>query len=112
MIRRIFSRNTFNGYHIVSLSGGEEGGGGLLLGKPTKEKDETGSYLVDEKDIPVCPNRGKINTMAHPWSEFIIVPTLCQRCIWLYQKPDSEYDCLLITKDKRIRSGALVNGTK
>lgn len=112
MIRRIFSKNTFNGYHIVSLSGEGEAGRGLLLGKPTKEKDETGCYLVDEEDIPVCPNRGKVNTLAHPWGEFIIVPSLCQRCIWLYQRPDSEYDCMLITKERRIKSEALVNGTK
>ncbi|GAI84467.1 unnamed protein product, partial [marine sediment metagenome] len=36
----------------------------------------------------------------------------CQKCIWLYQKPDSEYDCMLITKERKIKSEALVNGTE
>lgn len=113
MIKRVFSKATFNGYHIISLKGEGEDGQGILLGKPTDEIDEeNGCHLVDEDDIPQCPNKGKINTMGRPWGEFIIVPSLCQKCIWLYERPDSEFDCILCSKDKRIKSSALVNGTE
>jgi len=107
-MRRIFSKNTYNGYHIVTLS--DEPNTGLVLGKPLAEKDEFG-FLCDEDDTPQCPNRS-VNTMGRPWGEFIIVPSLCQKCIWLYQTPDNDYNCLLITKDKRIKPSALVKGTK
>ena len=112
MIKRVFSRQTFNGYHIVSLKGEGEDERGLLLGKKSSEIDEdNGCPLVDEDDIPECPNKGKVNPIARPWGEFIYTPSLCQKCIWLYQTPDSEYDCILLSKDKRIKSTALVNGT-
>jgi len=107
-MRRIFSKNTYNGYHIVALS--DEPSTGLVLGRPSTEKDEYG-FLVVEGDIPQCPNRGVVNTMGRPWGEFIIVPSLCQKCIWLYQTPDNEFNCLLMTKDKRIRPHSLVRGT-
>ena len=99
MIKRVFSRETFNGYHIISLKGEGEDESGLLLGKKTDEKDESGSYMVDSNDLPTCPHRGEVNTMARPWGEYIIVPSLCQKCIWLYRQPDSEYNCILITMD-------------
>ena len=51
-MKRIFSKNTYNGYRIVTLS--EEPNTGLLLGKPLTEKDEYG-FLCDEDDIPKCP---------------------------------------------------------
>jgi len=106
-VKRIFSKNTYNGYRIVTLS--DEPNTGLLLGKPLPEKDEYG-FLCDENDIPKCPNVHEVNVMGRPWGEFIIVPSLCQKCIWLYQTPDNEYNCLLITKDKRITPRALVKG--
>lgn len=105
-MRRIFSKNTYNGYRIVTLS--EEPNTGLLLGKPLSEKDEYG-FLCNEDDIPKCPHK-EVNVMGRPWGEFIIVPSLCQKCIWLYQTPDNEFNCLLTTKDKRIRPSALVRG--
>jgi len=106
-VKRIFSKNIYNGYHIITLS--DEPGTGLMLGNPLSEKDEYG-FLVDENDSPECPNRGQVNTMGRPWGEFIIVPSLCQKCQWAYQTPDNEFDCLLITKDKRISPRALVRG--
>jgi len=105
-VKRIFSKKTYNGYHIVTLS--DEPNTGLLLCKPLSEKDEYG-FLADENDIPECPNRS-VNVMGRPWGEFIIVPSLCQKCQWLYQTPDNEFNCLFITKDKRITPRALVNG--
>ncbi len=105
-MRRLFSKNTYNGYHIVTLS--EEPNTGLLLAKKTSEKDEFG-FLADEDDIPKCPHVGEVSTMGRPWGEFIIVPSLCQRCIWVYQTPDNEFDCILCSKDKRIHPRALVN---
>lgn len=107
-MRRLFSRNTYNGYHIVTLS--DEPNTGLLLGKPLPEKDEYG-FLLDEDDSPKCPNRGRVNTMGRPWGEFIIVPSLCQKCQWVYQTPQNDYNCILITKDKSIKPSALVRGT-
>ena len=113
MIKRVFSRETFNGYHIVSLKGEGEDGRGLLLGKPSPEIDEeTGCHLVDEDDIPTCPHRGEVNPMARPWGEFIIVPSLCQKCIWCYHTRDNEFDCILMSKDKTIKASALVCGNK
>jgi len=106
-VKRIFSKNIYNGYRIITLS--DEPGTGLLLGKPLSEKDEYG-FLCDENDIPKCPNVHEVNVMGRPWGEFIIVPSLCQKCIWLYQTPGNEFDCLLITKDKRISPRALVRG--
>ena len=106
-MKRIFSKNTYNGYRIVTLS--DEPNTGLLLGKPLPEKDEYG-FLCDENDIPKSPNVHEVNVMGRPWGEFIIVPSLCQKCIWLYQTPGNEYNCLLITKDKRITPRALVKG--
>ena len=106
-MKRIFSKNIYNGYRIITLS--DEPGTGLLLGKPLSEKDEYG-FLCDENDIPKCPNVHEVNVMGRPWGEFIIVPSLCQKCIWLYQTPGNEFDCLLITKDKRISPRALVRG--
>lgn len=64
-MRRIFSKNSYNGYRIVTLS--EEPNTGLLLGKPLPEKDEYG-FLCDENDIPKCPNVHEVNVMGRPWA--------------------------------------------
>ena len=107
-MKRIFSRNTYNGYHIVTLS--DEPNTGLVLGNPLKEKDEHG-FLLDEDDTPQCPHSGEVSSRFRPWGEFIIVPSLCQGCKWVYRTPDNNFDCLLLTKDKSIHPGALVRGT-
>lgn len=108
-MKRIFSKNTYNGYHIISYS--DEPNHGIVFGKTLSKKDEYG-FIADEDDIPRCPNSGKVSTMFRPWGEFIIVPTLCQRCIWCYGNPQGEFDCLLLTKDKKIRPEALVVGER
>ncbi|MBA7550645.1 hypothetical protein ES705_43166 [subsurface metagenome] len=106
-MKRIFSKDTYNGYHIVTLS--DEPNTGLLLAKKSGEKDEYG-FLANEEDIPRCPHSGEVSSRFRPWAEFILVPSLCQKCIWLYRTPHSEFNCILLTKDKRIITGALVNG--
>lgn len=108
MLRRVFSRQTYNGYHLVHLSGDGEDPTPIGLFKKTEEKDEFG-FLADEDDIPKCPHLGEVNIMGRPWGEFIIVPSLCQKCIWVYRTPANEYDCLLVSK-KRINPSALVRG--
>lgn len=108
MIRRVFSRQTYNGYHIVNYSGDGEDPSPVGFFKKTGEKDEYG-FLADVIDIPECPNRGQVNIMGRPWGEFIIVPSLCQKCIWVYQTPDNEFDCLLKTRE-RITPRALLRG--
>ena len=108
MIRRVFSKQTYNGYHIVNLCGDGEDLSPIGFFKKAKEKDELG-LLVDPFDIPTCPHSGEVNAMGRPWGEFIIVPSLCQKCIWVYTTSNSEYDCLLKTK-KKINPRAFVNG--
>jgi len=108
MIRRVFSRETYNGFYLVSLKGEGEDPNPVGLFKKSTEKDEHG-FNITEDDQPKCPNAGKVNVMARPWGEFIIVPSLCQRCIWVYNTRDNDYDCLLKTKEK-IKPIALVNG--
>jgi hypothetical protein len=105
-MKRVFSKETYNGYHIVGWSGDPSPVGFF---KKLKEKDEYG-FLADDTDQAKCPNRGQVNTMGRPWGEFIIVPSLCQKCPWVYQTPDNEFNCLLLTKDKKIRPSALVKG--
>lgn len=106
-MKRVFSKNTYNGYHIVTLT--DEPNTGLLLGKPLTEKDEFG-FLLDEGDVATCPHSGEVNTRGRPWGEFVIVPSLCQKCIWCYVTPRNDYNCLLLTKDKWIRPAALLRG--
>jgi len=109
MIKRIFSRQTYNGYHLVSFKGeGEDGPVGFF--KKLSEKDEYG-FMADDGDIPQCPNRGRVNSMGRPWGEFIYVPSLCQKCIWVYTTKNNEYNCLLLEKEK-INTSALVCGSE
>ena len=103
-MKRIWSRKTYNGYHLVSLSGDPSPIG---LFKKDGGKDEYG-FTADIDKRPRCPHP-EVSTMCRPWGEFIIVPSKCQRCIWLYQTPDNEYDCLFCTKAK-INPSALVTG--
>lgn len=106
MERRIFSKQTFNGLHLVRWSNDPSPVGYF---RKLEEKDEYG-FLADENSMAKCPNSSQVNTMGRPWGEFIIVPSLCQQCPWVYQTPDNEFDCLLKTKDRRIRPSALVRG--
>jgi hypothetical protein len=108
MIKRIFSKDTFNGYHLVSLKGeGEDGPVGFYKKLDTKD---TYGFMANLEDIPKCPNAGMVNIMCRPWGTFVYVPSLCQRCQWLYMtKNADEYDCLLKTKAK-IKLSALVRG--
>lgn len=106
MIKRIFSKDTFNGFHLVSLKGeGENGPVGFFHKLDTK--DEYG-FEADTKDMPKCPAPGY--SMGRPWGTFLYVPSTCQKCIWSYQtKNADEYDCLLLTRAK-IRPSALIKG--
>jgi len=107
MLKRIFSRETYNGYHLVTIKG-EGGNSPIGFFKKSQGKDESGNLAL-ENDFPLCPHAGKVNTIVRPWGEFIYVPSLCQRCKWLYSRPDSQYDCLLKTR-AHIRVNALVCG--
>ena len=105
MIKRVFSRETYNGYHLVSFKGeGEDGQVGFF--KKTAERDEYGT-VANTDDMPKCPHPGR--TMGRPWEPFLYVPSDCQKCIWLYHTPGNEFDCLLLTKAK-ITPRALVRG--
>ena len=106
MIRRIFSRQTYNGYHRVMLKGdGENDCVGFF--KKTDERDEDGQIMADVNDIPKCPppQAGGFR----PWGEWIIVPQACQKCKWVYQQPDSEFNCLLKSR-ANVKPTALVCG--
>lgn len=106
MIKRVFSRETYNGYHLVSFKGeGEDGPVGFF--KKTEEKDEFG-FVADVEDIPKCPSPGYY--VGAPWDPWLYVPSGCQKCPWVYRTPNNESDCLLKTK-KGINPRALVNGT-
>lgn len=105
MIKRVFSRETYNGYHLVSFKGeGEDGPVGFF--KKTGEKDENG-FMADPDDTPKCPSPGQ--SMGRPWEPWLYVPSDCQKCIWVYRTPDNEFDCLLLRKE-RINPRALVKG--
>ena len=105
---RIFSKNTYNGFHMISLS--DEPNTVLLFGKKATTKDtegfEVSEYMVPDK---VC----QVDYMARrlrPWEPWLYVPSKCQKCPWVYRTPGNEFSCLLFDKDKRIRPTALVNG--
>ena len=110
--RRVFSRNTYNGYHMVSLDGPEDDSDDVIgFWKKSEEKDEFG-FMIDESDSPKC--EGEVPSMlkrTRPWEPFLYVPTACQKCIWLYHTPGNEFDCILLSKDKSIRPSALITGS-
>lgn len=105
-MKRIFSRQTYNGYHLVGYTGEPP----LALAKKGEGKDECGTNVGDVLDMAdVC----RVDSMARrlrPWEPWLFVPSVCQRCEWVYRNPQGEYDCLLCTKAKGINPGALVNG--
>lgn len=107
MINRVFSKETYNGYHLVNLSGEGEDPSPIGLFKKTRERDEHG-FVADPDDHPKCPSPG--HSMGRPWDNFLYVPSDCQKCIWLYTtKRPGEYNCLLLTKEK-INPHALIRG--
>jgi len=106
MIRRVFSRQTYNGYHIVNFSGEGEDSSPIGFFKKTGEKDECG-FMADPEDTPKCPSTG--HSMGRPWDNWLYVPSDCQKCIWVYRTPHNEYDCLLLTRE-RINVRALQRG--
>lgn len=108
MIRRIFSRETYNGYHLVSFKGeGEDGPVGFFKKLPTK--DEYG-FMADTEDMPQCPHPG--HGMGRPWDNFLYVPSDCQKCCWLYRTPqEMDYDCLLLNK-ANVSPNCLVKGER
>jgi len=103
MIRRVFSKNTYNGYHLVSLRGEGEDPSPIGLFKKSTEKDEHG-FLVLE-DQPKCPHPGRY---LGGWDNWLYVYSDCQKCPWVYRTGDSHYKCLLHSKE-RIVPGALIN---
>jgi len=108
MIRRVFSRDTYNGYHIVSYRGDGEDPSpvGFFKKLPTNGKDEYG-FQADPNDVPKCPNPG--HSMGRPWDNWLYVPSGCQKCPWVYRTSQNEFDCLLQTKE-RINPRALLKG--
>lgn len=105
MEKRRFSRKTYNGYHLVTLTGDPSP---LGFFKKSTEKDEFGNLILED-DIPQCPHpsiRGRFS----PWDPWLYVPTDCQSCLWVYRIPNgSGYDCLLKTKEK-VNPACLING--
>lgn len=102
MAKRVFSRETYNGYHLVTFEGD-------VLGffKKSSEKDEFGNLAV-EGDFPKCPHPGR--GRFRPWDNWLYVPSDCQSCPWVYRIPTgSDYDCLLMTRDK-VNPACLVKG--
>ncbi|MBA7547377.1 hypothetical protein ES705_39796 [subsurface metagenome] len=106
MIRRVFSRQTYNGYHLVNYSGEDEDPSPIGFFKKDGGKDEYG-FTANADDSPKCPSPGR--SMGRPWDNFLYVPSLCQKCIWLYHTSSNEYDCLFLTREK-INPRALVRG--
>lgn len=104
MEKRVFSKQTYNGYHLVHWSGT---GDPTPLGfcKKLKEKDECG-FMADE-DMPQCPSQGRMRWA--PWDNWLYVPSDCQGCIWVYRTRDNDYNCLLKTRE-HINLHALIKG--
>ncbi len=95
MIRRIFSRHTYNGYHLVSYKGeGEDGVVGFF--KKLDTKDECGFMADPDTEMPKCPVPGY--SWGRPWDNYLYVPSGCQKCIWLFTTAATEYDCQLLAK--------------
>lgn len=106
MSKRRFSRETYNGYHLVTITGDDSPVGFF---KKSREKDEFGNLAV-EGDYPQCPHPGR--GRFTPWDNWLYVPTDCQSCPWVYRIPTgSDYDCLLKTRQK-VNPACLVNGDK
>ncbi len=103
--RRVFSRKTFNGYHLVRWAGipGDDEPIGFF--KKLDSKDAYG-FEADE-NIALCPKPGFYNG---PWADvYLYVSSICQKCIWLQQLPDTDYTCALRA---RTLEGHLVNGSQ
>jgi hypothetical protein len=109
VIKRRFSRWEYNGYHLVSIVG--EGANDMVgLFKKSKEKDEFG-FLAVEEDSPRCPHSDRGAMRGSPWDNWLYVPSVCQSCPWVYRTPESNYDCLLKTREN-VHPGCLVNQGK
>ncbi len=104
MPRRQYSRETYNGYHLVTVTGDDSP---LGFFKKSKEKDEFGNLPVED-DRPHCPHpwEGRFG----PWDNWLYVPTGCQSCPWVYRiLTGSDYDCLLKTRQK-VSPASLIKG--
>lgn len=104
MIKRVFSRETYNGYHLVSLRGEGEDPSPIGLFKKSTKKDEHG-FMITEDDQPKCPHPGRY---MGGWDNWLYVYSDCQKCPWVYHTRENTYACLLHTKEKIIPA-ALVN---
>jgi hypothetical protein len=103
MTKRVFSRETYNGYHLVSLGNDPDP---LGFFKKSKEKDEFGNKVVED-DLPKCSYT--LEFMFSPWDNWLYVPRDCQDCSWVYRIPISaEFDCLLKTRQK-VNPACLIN---
>jgi len=106
---RIFSKNTYNGFHMLSLS--DEPNTVLLFGKKATTKDTEGFEVAEYVDPEKECRTDYMARRLRPWEPFIYVPSTCQRCRWLYRTPGNEFSCILFDKKKSIRPQALVNGS-
>ena len=102
-MKRRFSRETYNGYHLVTITGEDSP---LGFFKKSSKKDEFGNLAVVD-DYPECPHPGKVK--FSPWDNWLYVPSNCQSCPWVYRIPTgSDYDCLLKTREK-VNPACLIN---
>ena len=104
----MFSRETYNGYYMISLS--DEPSTVLLFGKKGAEKDEEGFVVTDVLESDKVCQCDYMARRIRPWEPWLYVPSACQKCPWVYRTPGNEYSCLLFDKDKKVRPSALVNG--
>ena len=107
MLRRVFSKQTYNGYHLVSLRGAGEDPTPAGLFRKSGGRVEFGPLPVED-DRPKC-RHPTVNKMGQPWGDFILVPVRCQKCIWVYNTPVNGFNCPLCTKAK-VNIKALIHG--
>jgi len=107
-MKRIFSKQTYNGYHMISLS--DEPDKVLAFGKKGEGKDEEGTIVGDFLEPDKVCQTDSMARRLRPWEPWVYVPSTCQRCPWVYRTPGNEYSCLLFDRDKKISPRALVNG--
>ena len=106
-MKRIFSKQIYNGYHMISLS--DEPNTVLLFGKKGEGRDEQGNIVGEVLEPDKVCQASYMERRLRPWDPWIHVPSVCQKCNWVYRTPGSEYSCLLLDRDKRITPHALVD---